>query len=66
VNDAANTGGTALGVPAPTLAVAATAWADAGPDAGVAPARPAAIAATATARAAVVPRTAFGKNLMCL
>jgi hypothetical protein len=51
-----------LGVPAPLLAVAATGWAEAGPEAGV----PAAIAATAMARAAAVPRRAFLANLICL
>jgi hypothetical protein len=66
VSDATNTGGTALGVPALMLAIAATGRADAGPEAVAAtgrtdadpeavvvpPAHPAATAATAAARAA--------------
>jgi hypothetical protein len=53
VSDATNTGGTALGVPALMLAIAATGRADADPEAVVVPsAHPAAVAATAAARAA--------------
>jgi hypothetical protein len=48
------------------LAVAASGWAEAGPEAGDPPAHPAVIAATAMAAAAAVPRTAFGKNLIRL
>jgi len=39
-NDAANTGGTAPGVPAPILAAAAAGGAEAGPGAGAAAATP--------------------------
>ena len=66
MNDAANTGGTVLAVPAPMLEVAAAGWAEAGPEAGVPPAHPAASAATAMARAAAVPQRAFLTNLMPL
>jgi hypothetical protein len=66
VSDATNTGGTALGVPALMLAIAATGRADTGPEAVAATGRadadpeavvvpsahPAAVAATAAARAA--------------
>jgi len=65
-NDAANTGGTVPAAPAPVLAVAATGWAEAGPEAGVPPAHPAASAATATASAVAVLRRAFLTNLIFL
>ena len=52
--------------PGDGIRASAGAWADAGPEAGVPPAHPAASAATAMARAAAVPRRAFLANLIFL